>query len=197
MKPGDFLQVLGEDGESWYAEVVGVKPLEVYFIEKTADRFVWKYSEEWHEIPPESIEIHIQTEGVVDALAQLGFRALTESTFIRIEDEDHPQLTTAVPLDDVPEDDPIGIHPEMQDFIVPDEEGERFTHAVPDNDFVRETHEAVHAYNDWQPADGEQKRVHAFIEQLDQRTCQDEMARGLESIPYTRPPVDYKPSAAT
>lgn len=200
MKVGDFLQVLGEDGTSWYAEVVGVKPdLEVYFIERTQENngMVWAYSDEWHAIPRESIQMHVETTNVVDALAHLGFRAISDSKFIRIEDEDNPNLVSAVPIDNVPEDDPIGIHPEMRDFIVPDEEGERFTHAVPDNDFVRETHEAVRAYNDWHPTEGEEKRVRDFIETLDQRTCQEEAARGLESIAYTQPPVDYKPRVST
>ena len=199
MKVGDFLQVLGEDGDSWYAEVVGVKPdLEVYFIEKTEENngMVWAYSPDWHVIPKESIEIHIETENVVDALEQLGFRAISDAKFIRIEDESSPHLV-AMPIDNVPDDDPLGIHPEMRDFIVPDEEGERFTQAVPDNDFVRETHEAVNAYNQWQPTEGEEKRVHDFIEQLDQRACTDEAARGLASIPYTRPPVDYNHGTST
>ena len=199
MKVGDFLQVLGEDGDSWYAEVVGVKPdLEVYFIEKTEENngMVWAYSPDWHVIPKESIEIHIETENVVNALEQLGFRAISDAKFIRIEDESSPHLV-AMPIDNVPDDDPLGIHPEMRDFIVPDEEGERFTQAVPDNDFVRETHEAVNAYNQWQPTEGEEKRVHDFIEQLDQRACTDEAARGLASIPYTRPPVDYNHGTST
>ena len=85
----------------------------------------------------------------------------------------------------------------MRDFIVPDEEGERFTQAVPNNDFVRETHEAVNAYNQWRPTQGEEKRVHDFIEQLDQRACTEEAARGLASIPYTQPPVDYNPGSST
>tara|TARA_B100001250_G_scaffold193861_1_gene166626 strand:+ start:7459 stop:8061 length:603 start_codon:yes stop_codon:yes gene_type:complete len=200
MKVGDYLQVLGEDGESWYAEVVGVKPdLEVYFIERTEENNgkVWGYTPEWYVIPPESVEIHITTTNVVDALEQLGFRAISDSTFIRIEDENSPDLVTAVPIDNVPDDDPLGIHPEMRDFIVPDEEGERFTQAIPNNDFVRETHEAVNAYNQWNPTEGEEKRVHDFIEQLDQRACTDESARGLESIPYTRPPTDYNHGSST
>ena len=200
MKVGDFLQVLGEDGNSWYAEVVGVKPdLEVYFIEKTEESngLVWAYSPEWHVIPKESIEIHIETENVVQALEQLGFRAISDSKFIRIEDESSPELVCAMPIDEIPEDDPIGIHPEMRDFIVPDEEGERFTQAVPDNDFVRETHEAVNAYNQWRPTQGEEKRVHDFIEQLDRRACAEEAARGLVSIPYTRPPMHYNLRSST
>ena len=199
MKVGDFLQVLGEDGTSWYAEVVGANPdLEVYFIERTEENngLVWAYSSEWYVIPKESIEIHIDTVNVIDALEQLGFRAISDSKFIRIEDEDSPHLH-AMPLDNIPEDDPIGIHPEMRDVIVPDEEGERFTHAVPDNDFVRETHEAVNAYNQWHPTEGEEKRVHDFIEQLDRRACAEEAARGLVSIPYTRPPMHYNLRSST
>lgn len=197
MKIGDFVQVLGEDGNPWYAEIVGVKDeLEVYFIEPTdqCNGKIWAYSEEWHSVPKESVELHVETTNVVQALEQLGFRAISDSTFIRIEDEASPELVTAIPIDEIPEDDPIGIHPEMRDFIVPDEEGERFTPASPTNDFVRETHEAVHAYNSWNPTEGEEKRVHDFIEQLDQRTCAEEAARGLETVQYTRPPLEYKRS---
>lgn len=197
MKIGDFLQVLGEDGTSWYAEVVGVKPnLEVYFIERTneCNGKIWAYTEDWHVIPKESIEMHVETTDVVEALEHLGFRAIGDSKFIRIEDESSPDLVSAIPIDNVPDDDPLGIHPEMRDFIVPDEEGERFTTAEPNNDFVRETHEAVRAYNDWNPTEGEEKRVHDFIEQLDQRVCTEEAARGLDTVQYTRPPVDYNRS---
>ena len=192
MQTGDFLQVLGEDGNPWYCEVVGVgDELEVYFIEPTEEcnGKVWSYSEDWHTIPRESVQLHVPTTNVVDALAHLGFRAISDSKFIRIEHETSPDLVTAVPLDNVPDDDPLGIHPEMRDFIVPDEEGERFTHAVPDNDFVRETHDAVLAYNDWHPGEGEGKRVHDFIERLDQQACAQEAARGLETVAYTRPPT--------
>ena len=130
---GDFVQVLGEDNADWYGEVVGVldQTLEVYFIERESNG-VWKYSAEWHVIPKESVTIHVKTQdhGVVKALELLGFRPLDEGSFVKLDEEDsltNIPVGMALPT----EDDFIGIHPEMRDFIVPDEEGEAFTFAEP------------------------------------------------------------------
>ena len=47
---------------------------------------------------------------------------------------------------------------DMGDFIVDDDvANEPFTYADPDNDFVRETHQAVHDYNKWDPKNNSEK----------------------------------------
>ena len=64
MKAGDYVKMRSEG--IWYGEVVGIKTdtLEVYYIEKGDDN-VWAYSEEWHEVPKESVLEHIKTSNVV------------------------------------------------------------------------------------------------------------------------------------
>ena len=60
-----------------------------------------------------------------------------------------PSHIGADPLDSEEEEDE---DEDMSDFIVDDEvANEPFTHAQPDNDFVRDTHQAVHDYNRWEP----------------------------------------------
>ena len=190
---GDFVQVLGEDNADWYGEVVGVldQSLEVYFIERESNG-VWKYSAEWHVIPKESVTIHVKTQdhGVVKALELLGFRPLDEGSFVKLDEEDsltNIPVGMALPT----EDDFIGIHPEMRDFIVPDEEGEAFTFAEP-CDFVRETHEAVHGFNNWNPDDNG-KKVKEFVENMSRRVIHQENDRTKLgcALSYDKPPL-YK-----
>ena len=88
MKIGDYVSLAAENDEIWYGEVVGMQAetLEVYFIEK-GQGTVWAYSEEWHEVPKESVMKHVQTSShpnVIGALKEIGFRPLSDSTFARL-----------------------------------------------------------------------------------------------------------------
>lgn len=183
----------GEDGETWYGEVVGTKDddIEVYFIEK-GDGGVWSYSQEWHAVPKGCVIAHVKLDAhanVVGALNEIGFRPLSDSTFARLNDPGEVPLGDPA-FDAIDEDEVIGIHPEMQDFIVPDEEGERFTFATPDNAFVRETHDAVRKFNGWNPA-GEARRVKNFILGVEERVIDQENARTRlgEGMSYNNPPL--------
>jgi hypothetical protein len=191
MKLGDYVTMQAEGDEVWFGEVVGLKDnaLEVYFIERGDDN-VWSYSDEWHEVPKASVLKHVETSAhsnVVCALKELGFRPLSEGTFVLL-DEKGP-VPVGDPAFDSVEDDFVGIHPEMVDFIVPDEEGEKFTFAKADNEFVRETHKAVRAFNGWNPV-GEARRVKDFIDRMDGAACAQENARTRlgEGMSYTKPP---------
>ena len=193
MVPGDYLKVLGEDNADWYAEVVGVldKTLEVYFMEREPNG-VWKYSAEWHSIPKESVleHVHTQSHGIIKALELLGFRPLDEGSFVKLDEEDglaNVPIGMALPS----EDDFVGIHPEMRDFIVPDEEGEAFSFAEPCA-FVRETHEAVHGFNTWNPDDNG-KKIKEFVDNMSSRVTQQENGRTKLgcALSYDKPPL-YK-----
>jgi hypothetical protein len=192
MKVGDFVQVLGENNVEWYGEVVGLSgsTLDVYFIEPSAQPGgVWKYSEEWHTIPKESVQVHVSTVGVVAGLKQLGFRPLDESTFVKLSEEHlSVNIPVGMPLPDT-DTDFVGIHPEMQDFIIPDEEGEAFSFAPPTSSFVKETHEAVHAFNDWQPEDSSGEKIKIFIDTMDVKECIKEDNRNQVAMSYIRPPL--------
>jgi hypothetical protein len=78
----------------------------------------------------------------------------------------------------------------MRDFIVPDEEGEAFSFAAPTSQFVRETHEAVHGFNDWNPADSG-KKVKEFVDNMSSREGVKENARTKLgcALSYERPPL--------
>ena len=193
MKAGDLVSVYAEGDQIWYAEVVGSDSttIDVYYIQPGDDN-VWSYSDDVFEIPRGCVRQHIVTSShanIVSAYRALGFRPLSDSTFARVDE------TGVVPVgdpafDDIEEDDCVGIHPEMRDFIVPDEDGEAFTLAPADNDFVRETHKAVRDFNGWNP-EGEATRVKNFIEGMETRACHQENARTRlgEGISYNNPPL--------
>ena len=189
---GDLVSLTLSGDVKAYGEVVGVleNTIEVYFLVKKKNN-VWHYSSEWHLVPKANITQHVVTSNcanIVSAFKQLGFRPLTEDTFARLDE------TGDVPIGDgcfdSDEEDFNGIHPEMQDFIVPDEEGERFTFAEASNDFVRETHAAVRDFNNWNPS-GDAKKVKDFILSMEDRVIKKEnnRARLGEAMSYNNPPL--------
>lgn len=192
MQAGDYVKLQMDSDEVWIAEVVEVEAdtVDVYYIKKGKDN-VYAYSDDCFEVPKESVVEHVSgSPSVLLALEQIGLRPLTDSTFVSVDEQG------AVPLGedfDEPEDEIVGIHPEMQDFIIPDEEGEAFTFATADTAFVRETHDAVRQFNSWQPT-GEAKRVKDFIDKMDVQACAQENARTRlgEGLSYTKPPVEQK-----
>ena len=192
MNIGDLVSMHAANNETWYGEVVGVEgdKIEVYYIERGDDN-VWYYSNDVYEVHMDCVDKHVVTascSNIVSAFRELGFRPLTDSTFVLLNEEG--TVPVGDPAFDVDDDDCIGIHPEMRDFIVPDEEGERFTFAPADNEFVRETHKAVRDFNRWQPS-GEAVRVKNFIEQQEAKACEQENARTRlgEALSYTNPPL--------
>jgi len=84
-------------------------------------------------------------------------------------------------------------------FVVPDDEGSEFEFADPDEldeegaRFVRETHQAVHDFDKWNPEDKQGKAIKKFVETMDHKaTIQTDNARfekGKETIRTSRPPV--------
>ena len=194
---GDYVKIQMDNDETWLGEVVAEEKdtIDVYYIQKGKQN-VWTYSEDAYEIPKESVLHQVRTKecaNVIEALKQIGLRPLTDSTFALIDEQANVPLGDEAfdeAFDADAEDDFIGIHPEMQDFIVPDEEGEAFTFAQDDSEFVRETHEAVRQYNNWHP-EGEAERIKVFIDRMDARACAQENARTRlgEGLSYNKPPT--------
>tara|TARA_B110000977_G_scaffold144511_2_gene183467 strand:- start:13099 stop:13728 length:630 start_codon:yes stop_codon:yes gene_type:complete len=188
---GDFIRTAEVVGE--VVGIVGDK-MEVYPLQRMAAQrgSLWKYADEWTLLSKEQVVQHVQTAscGILSALSQVGFRPLDEHTFVKL-DEEH--LVLNMPVGEIeqeecdPEADFIGIHPEMRDFIVPDEEGEAFTLAPNDTAFVRETHQAVHEYNTWEPQDASARRAKDFIDNMDRRECHRESCRSNNVVRYIRP----------
>jgi hypothetical protein len=189
---GDYVKIQMDNGDVWIGEVVDVADttLDVYYIKKGADN-VWTYSDDVYEISKETVLEHVSLRdhpNVISALKEMGLRPLTDSTFASLDEKG------VVPLGDAAfeevEEDFVGIHPEMQGFIVPDESGEAFTFAKGDSDFVKETHDAVRQYNSWQP-EGEARRIKEFIDNMDTKACAQENARTRlgEGLAYNKPPT--------
>ena len=192
MKVGDYVSLNAQGGEIWYGEVVGTSQgaLEVYFIEK-GEGTVWSYSEEWHEVPIDSVIKHINTSSyanIIGALKAIGFRPLSDNTFARLDEQGVVPVGDPV-FDNIEEDYCVGIHPEMQGFIVPDSEGEAFTFARVDNQFVKETHRAVRDFNKWVPKE-DAVRIKQFIEGMDTKACalENNRTRLGEGLSYNSPP---------
>lgn len=191
MKPGDYVVMDAEGDETWYGEVVGASDstLDVFFIEK-GENNVWTYTEDWDEVPLGCVRQHVDTSShanVVSALKEIGFRPLTDSTFARLDETG--VVPVGDPAFDVEDDVCIGIHPEMQGFIVPDSEGEAFSFAKTDNKFVRETHKAVRDFNGWVPQE-DAVRIKRFIEGMDTKACalENNRTRLGEGLSYNNPP---------
>ena len=193
MKAGDLLKIYGNK----YAELVGIDEdnnLEVYFISRSKNKWVWEYEEEWQVVTRNDVVEHIELKKgtALDAYKKLGFRPLTENTFVKL-DDDIPK-DVIVPVGDFDEKDSSGLDSDdsLNDFIVPDEEGEEFRPASPTNEFVIETHKCVHQYNDWSPEKAEHKKVKKFIDNLSHKyqTKDDDrqFAKG-QSVDYEHPPL--------
>ena len=85
MKPGDLLKIFGNK----YGELVGIDEdnnLEVYFISRSKNKWVWEYEEEWQVVTRNEVVEHIELKKgtALDSYKKLGFRPLTENTFIKL-----------------------------------------------------------------------------------------------------------------
>ena len=66
---------------------------------------------------------------------------------------------------------------------------------IADNDFVREVHQAVNDYNEWEPKNKQEEKVKSFIDNLAHKYQQQDddrqFARGT-SLDYANPPLNPK-----
>lgn len=211
MKAGDLLHLLGQNDDNttstWYAELVGIDEdhnLEVYLLEQTKmlQGFVWSYNDEWQVVPAASVlKVFTPTKGTyVKTYKEFGFIPTnTANQFLKVGDTIPPNLLTPIPLDSDNEEGTEHVEAtsnEMDDFIVDDDvANEPFTHAVADNDFVREVHQAVNDYNEWEPKNKQEEKVKSFIDNLAHKYQQQDddrqFARGT-SLDYANPPLNPK-----
>lgn len=198
-REGDLVKIRGNTGE-WYAEVVGENEdnqLEVFYINRgPVNKWVWQYDEEWDVVSKESVSEHIPLveNNAVACYKTLGFRPLTENTFVKLNDTipDHVMMPTGDFNEEEEESDGS-----MEDFIVPDEEGEAFTPADPTIPFVQETHDLVHRFNNWEPKNKSEEKLKGFVDRLGQKyKLQDDerqFANG-RSVDYDHPPLKKRKS---
>ena len=205
MKEGDLLHIRGqnEDGTStkWFAELVGIDEdgkLEVYFLEQTnkMEGHIWAYASDWQTIDKETVQKVITPDKnhYLKSYKEYGFvPTVEENQFLKVGDTIPSHIMTPIPLDSDQEDQMKDDDSDMDDFIVDDEEAnEPFTHAPPNNDYVRETHKAVKDYNGWTPQNKTEEKAKNFIDKLAHKYQHQDDNRQFvhgRSVNYSNPPT--------
>jgi hypothetical protein len=195
-KAGDLFQTT----HNLIGEIVQVleNDLEVFFLvpDKTkAKGKIWVYKNEWDTIPKKCVEKHIDVKRKKDYVSyykELGFRPMTEKLFIRTDadiekDEDLKKFAFPTDCIDTEEQDEYDFN---DGFTVQD--GEAFTIAEVDNDFVKQVHQAVNDYNKWEPQTKKQLSIKNFIDNMELKysTQDDDKHFKLgESVDYKNPPM--------
>jgi len=214
-KPGDLINYTLEDRANedgmYTGEVVSTlnNLLQVHYIHRMPqyNRKLWRFEEgETHYVNPKDVIRHVSHDAaklnktIVKKMWDTMGYVVGLHDFCLKQDEKDVTLDIA-PGDSDDDDDeiPLGyIHPEMKDFIVPDNEGEAFTH--PDmtkltedqKKWVNETHRAVRDWNNWHPEDEQQKAIKSFVDNMTTKygTMEDErqFMTGT-SVSMTLPPI--------
>ena len=162
---------------------------------------MYRIGSDCYHIEVASIVKHHALQGDDDkaprAFDALGFRMIDGGTFVKHSDE---QGSALFPVgegayDLVSSDDEEDLaDPTLGGFIVPDEECEPFTHAAGDSAFVRETHAAVRAFNDWIPKNEQEAQARSFMIRQEARAAQlDDEARFARNMPganYRQPDAE-------
>lgn len=108
---------------------------------------------------------------VRDGWGKMGFAVGCEKYCLKVH-EDSVHLDVAPGDSDSEEEDVDGIHPEMADFIVPDDEGEAWCPPDPKNlsdeqrKWVNQTHAAVREWDNWVPKDQSEQAVKDFVDTM-------------------------------
>lgn len=199
-QPGDLLHIQGRDDEDqlcvFYGEMVGINEdnmLEVYYLEMTKKRYIWSYASDWDTIHADCVikSFRPTKNTYISVYKQFGFvPTVKENHFLKVGVVIPSNVLVPIALDS--EEEEADTDDDMSDFIVPDEvANEPFTHALPTNNFVRETHQAVHDYNNWEPKNNSEKKVKTFIDNMAKKYQQMDdnkhFANGT-SIDYLHPP---------
>lgn len=181
---------------------------------------IWQFADDdaWSAIESSYIQKHIKVNDsakrsvVVKAWREIGFLPGGDGiTFCRVEDE---ELST-LPLyggdsssdesgSSDESDEPVSSNPAMHGyasdgFVVPDDEGSDFEFAELDEldeeaaKFVRDTHQAVRDFDNWEPTDKQGKAIKAFVERADKKasieTDNKRFEAGKSSISTSKPPI--------
>ena len=182
----------------FHGEILGIDDqdrIEVSRLKKTEKQEgrIWEFvaDDAWSAIEVKFVKKHIRVgndasrKEVVSAWKQLGFIPGGDGiTFCRVEDEDE----TTLPMyggDESSDDessDEASSNPAMHGyaddgFVIPDDEGSDFEFADPDEldeegaKFVRETHQAVHDFDKWNPADKQGQAIKKFVYAMDHKAA--------------------------
>ena len=195
---GDAVEVSDEVGNyiGVVIECVDSSTLSVQMIKKGADN-LYHITDDAYHVPHDAVVQHEAIHGddgaAPRAYDSLGYRMIDGSTFVKHTDEvgdtQHPVGGAEYDVVSTDGSDSAG---SLRDFIVSDSECEVFTQAEPTNEFVRETHAAVRAFNDWVPQDDQQYSMRRFIQDQETRAIaiddNNRCARGGGAAPaYSQP----------
>ena len=189
---GDPVRICDAEGEA-HAVVVGNPTsyeIEVQLLEKGRDH-MYRIGSDCHHVKHECVVEHHKLHGNDDkaprAFDRMGFRMIDGGTFVRHCDEVGDRLFPVGEGEfDLVSSDEETDDPTLGGFIVPDEECEPFTHATADNEFVRDTHAAVRAFNEWVPKDEQEAQARSFMIRQTARAAQiDDEARFARNMPGT------------
>ena len=168
--------------------------LEIDYISRPKGKWIWEYEKEWQTVAKWTILEHVplDKDNPIESYKKLGFRPLTENTFLKLDEVDLIPKNVLLPTGYYDEEEELDSDDSLKDFIVPDEEGEAFTLAPLDSDFVKETHEIVNHYNNWEPKNRSEKKVKTFVDGIahkyKQKDDNRQFAQG-KSVDYDHPPM--------
>lgn len=175
MHIGDFARLRGKDV---YAEILGINAtnIEVYYLVRgpKCNGKIWTYSNEWYSLPRANVlEVFPLRGNILKCLKTMGFRALNENEFVRIDEEEHPDMVhvelgiddddinTSADEDARSDDDDVDMDAEYTLFTRADDRS---------NDrFVLDTHFAVDSFRRWNPQTPQGQHIKAFIDRLEEK----------------------------
>jgi hypothetical protein len=198
--------------ESYIGEIVDIDNdiVSIHVLEQQSEYNgkLWMFNHTEHEILASTLTSLVKPERPLTrktmkaAWGMMGYVVGVER-FCLIEDEKHVTLDVH-PQDSDSEDDENDsdyIHPEMRDFIVPDNEGEAFTFADTSKlsgeakQYVEETHRAVNDWNNWTPDPNQpmQGKIKMFVDGMASKAGHQESDRqfmaGHASLSTSSPPL--------
>ena len=195
-KTGDLVSVLCEGGDTCFGEVVDKHEgeLVVSVLSKTREQGgrIFRFDKDDIIAPVQSISQHVIPERpltrrtVKNAWRDIGF-CVGVTDFCRAEDEDKVTLDIGECNTSSSDDESDGSDSDWEES-----DGSDWEEADSSGDeFVGETHEAVRAWNNWEPKRENAKSFKRVVEKIEQRAQQevdDEAFRRGEAAPDVRRP---------
>lgn len=196
--------------ESYIGEIVDIdnNNVSIHVLEQQAEYNgkLWMFNNTEHDVAVSALTTLVKPERPLTrktmkaAWNMMGYVVGVER-FCLVEDEEHVTLDVHPQDSDSEEEenDSTYIHPEMRDFIVPDNEGEAFTFADASTlsgdakKFVEDTHKAVNQWNNWTPTKPQEQKIKTFVDNMASKANHAEGDRqfvdGKSSLDTSTPPL--------
>lgn len=174
MHIGDFVRLRGTD---IYGEILGVNAthIEIYYLVRgpKCNGKIWTYSGDWYSLPRNHVvEVFPLRGNILKCLKSMGFRALNEHEFVRLDEEEHPDM---IHVELGIDDDDMNTSADEEDGddgdVDMDAEYTLFTRADErrGDRFVLDTHFAVDSFRRWNPQTQQGQHIKAFIDRLEEK----------------------------